>query len=256
MYTGDVDVPAYLSRIGAERDDDLPTLMARHLETVPFENLSVHRQEPITIEPSALLSKIVDRRRGGFCYELNGAFALLLDALGHDVTLCSARVSRGDGAFGPPGDHMALVVGRLLVDVGFGQFAVGPLDLDRRDEQVDRFGTFALRDAPDGELDVVHDGTVAYRLDPRARVRSDFDPPCWWHATSPESPFAASLTCSRLTPAGRLTLAGDRLITTGDDGTRTERTLTVDDQLAAYRDHFGIVLDHVPPPLPPRRPPP
>jgi N-hydroxyarylamine O-acetyltransferase len=251
-----MDVTAYLSRIGAHRDDDLPTLMARHLEAVPFENLSVHLREPITTEPAALLEKIVDRRRGGFCYELNGAFALLLDALGYDVTRWSARVARGDGTFGPPGDHMALVVPdgdrRLLVDVGFGRFAQGPLDLDRRDDQADRFGAFALRDAPDGELDAVHDGAVVYRLDPRARLRDDFAPPCWWHATSPTSPFTASLICSRVTPTGRLTLAGDGLITSGDDGSRTERTLTVDEQLAAYRDDFGFVLDRVPEALHPR----
>ncbi len=251
-----MDVTAYLSRIGAVRDDDLPTLMARHLEAVPFENLSVHLREPITTEPAALLEKIVDRRRGGFCYELNGAFALLLGALSLPVALWSARVARGDGTFGPPGDHMALVVPvdgrRLLVDVGFGRFALGPLDLDRRDDQADRFGTFALRDAPDGELDVLHDGAVVYRLDPRPRVRDDFAPLCWWHATSPTSPFTASLTCSRVTPTGRLTLSGDRLITTTDDGSRTERTLTVDEQLAVYRDDFGFVLDRVPAALHPR----
>lgn len=247
-----MDVAAYLSRIGADRGDDLATLMARHLVAVPFENLSVHLREPVTTEPGPLLEKIVDRGRGGFCYELNGAFALLLDALGHEVALWSARVARDDGSFGPPGDHMALVVGSRLVDIGFGRFAFGPLDLGRRDDQPDRFGTFAVRDAPDGELDLVHDGRVVYRLDPRDRVRRDFDPPCWWHATSPRSPFAASLTCSRVTDTGRITLAGPQLITTDDDGTRTERTLAVDDQLAAYRDHFGIVIDRVPEPLHPR----
>jgi N-hydroxyarylamine O-acetyltransferase len=167
------------------------------------------------------------------------------------VTLCSARVARDGGAagFGPPGDHMALVVTqdgrRRLADVGFGRFAVGPLDLDSRDEQPDDAGIFTVRDAPDGELDVACDGVVVYRLDPRPRLLVDFAPPAWWHATSPESPFGLAVTCSRLTPTGRVTISDDRFIETDAD-TRTERTLTVDEQLATYRDRFGIVLDTVP----------
>jgi N-hydroxyarylamine O-acetyltransferase len=252
VYTGDVDATDYLARIGAAADDPLDTLTERHMIAVPFENLSVHLPEPIELDDDALLEKIVDRHRGGFCFELNGAFAWLLRELGYDVTLCSARVARngGDDGYGPPGDHMALVVdlrgARLLVDVGFGRFAARAVDLDRRDGQPDRTGTYAVRDAPDGELDVVCDDKVVYRLDPRARLLTDFAPLSWWHSTSPESPFALGLTCSRLTPAGRVTLAGDRHIVTGDDGSREEHTVSEDEQLAIYRDVFGIVLDAVP----------
>jgi N-hydroxyarylamine O-acetyltransferase len=148
VYTGRVDATDYLARIGAAADDPLDVLMARHLETVPFENLSVHERDHVPLEDEALVGKVVDRRRGGFCYELNGAFAWLLRELGHHVAYCSARVATGDG-FSFPGDHMALIAdGRTLVDVGFGRFAVGPLDLDSRDDQPDRAGTFTVRNAP------------------------------------------------------------------------------------------------------------
>ena len=60
---------------------------------MPFENLSIHLGEPIVLEPAALVDKLVDRRRGGFCYELNGAFAALLSALGYSVTLLAASVA-------------------------------------------------------------------------------------------------------------------------------------------------------------------
>jgi N-hydroxyarylamine O-acetyltransferase len=251
VYTGRVDATDYLARIGARAGDPLETLMRRHLETVPFENLSVHLPEPIHLDADDLVAKIVNRRRGGFCYELNGAFAALLGELGYVVTLCSARVARDGGAdgYGPPGDHMALLVDRdgrrLLVDVGFGRFAVGPLALDSRDDQPDEAGVYTVRDAPDGELDVACDGTIVYRLDPRPRLLVDFAPPAWWHATSPESPFALAVTCSRLTPTGRVTISDDRFIET-DAGARTERTLSVEERLATYRDRFGIVLDTVP----------
>jgi N-hydroxyarylamine O-acetyltransferase len=240
-----MDATDYLARIGARDTDALPVLMARHLEAVPFENLSVHERDAVPLEDAALVGKVVDRRRGGFCYELNGAFAWLLGELGYDVTRCSARVATDDG-FSYPGDHMALVVRaggrRLLVDVGFGRFAVGPLDLDDHGAQPDRAGAFTVHDAPDGELDVAADGKVVYRLDPRVRLLADFIPMAWWHRTSPTSPFTREVTCSRLT-------ASDLFIETSDDGSRTERTLSADERLATYRDVFGIVLDAVPPPL-------
>ncbi|WP_208114151.1 arylamine N-acetyltransferase family protein [Actinomycetospora succinea] len=245
-----MDVTDYLTRIGATADDPLDVLMRRHLETVPFENVSIHERDNVRLEDEALVEKVVDRRRGGFCYELNGAFAWLLGRLGYRVTRFSARVATPDG-LSFPGDHMGLIVDGVLVDVGFGRFAVGPLDLDSRDEQHDRSGVFTVRDAPDGELDVVWGEKTQYRLDPRPRTLADFTPMAWWHRTSPTSPFTREVTCSRLTPTGRVTISGPKLIETDDDGTRTERTVPADEQLAIYRDTFGIVLDAVPPALHP-----
>src|SRR5258708_27994892 len=105
---------AYRPRMGVPRPATvdaatLRTVHRAHQMTVPFENLSIHLSEPISLDSGALLDKIVTRRRGGFCYELNGAFALLLQALGADVTRVAARV-HGDAGYGPPFDHLALVV--------------------------------------------------------------------------------------------------------------------------------------------------
>src|SRR5690349_2377671 len=117
---------AYLSRIGMPEELAPPSaellreLHIRHLESVPFENLSIHLDEPIRLDEDALLDKIVRRRRGGFCYELNGVFAALLEALGFRVTRHAARVFSGDGQLGIPFDHLALIVDldeEWLVDV-------------------------------------------------------------------------------------------------------------------------------------------
>ncbi|MHC1563447.1 arylamine N-acetyltransferase family protein [Actinomycetospora sp. C-140] len=244
-----MDATNYLMRIGAAADDPLDVLMRRHLQSVPFENVSIHERDAVPLEDEALVGKVVDRRRGGFCYELNGAFGWLLGELGHEVARCSARVATPDG-LSFPGDHMALVVdGHTLVDVGFGRFAVGPIDLDSRADQPDRSGVFTVRDAPDGELDVWWGERAQYRLDPRTRSLRDFVPMAWWHRTSPTSPFTREVTCSMLTPTGRVTISGPKLIETADDGTRTERTLTAGEQRDVYRDVFGIVLDEVPTPL-------
>jgi N-hydroxyarylamine O-acetyltransferase len=186
-------VDAYLTRIGAARPerpdrDALATLQQRHLDTVPFENLSIHLGEPIVLEVEALVDKIVHRRRGGFCYELNGAFAALLQALGFPVTLMAARVYGADGTLGPPFDHLALRVDldeALLVDVGFGAFSRRPLRLAVREEQADPAGRFRLVTAEHGDLDVLMDGSAAYRLDVRPRELADFTATCWWQQTSP-----------------------------------------------------------------------
>src|SRR3984885_3366535 len=82
------------------------TLPRAHQLTVPFENLSIHLAEPVSLAEPDLIDKIVRRRRGGFCYELNGAFALLLEALGAQVSRVAARVF-GAGGLGPPFDHLA-----------------------------------------------------------------------------------------------------------------------------------------------------
>jgi N-hydroxyarylamine O-acetyltransferase len=247
---------AYLHRIGAERpqildETALAGLHRAHLMTVPFENLSIHLGEPISLAGRDLISKIVTRRRGGFCYELNGAFALLLEALGADVVRLAARVY-GDGRIGPPFDHLALAVrlpegnGRWLADVGFGSHTIYPLRYDSRHEQNDPGGRFVLVDAESGDLDVLRDGQPQYRIEPRERALADFIPTCWWQQTSPQSHFTQNTICSRLTPEGRVTLSGRTLIKT-DDGERSEQHLHTDDAvLAAYRDHFGITLDQVP----------
>jgi N-hydroxyarylamine O-acetyltransferase len=253
----DAMITAYLARIGVPRPAlldgaALATLHRAHQEAIPFENLSIHLDEPISLDPGDVLDKIVRRGRGGFCYELNGGLAELLRALGADVRLVSARVHTGEGRFGPPFDHLALIVrtadggGPWLVDVGFGSNAVHPLRLDDRQEQADPAGVFLLADVEDGDVEVRKDGEPQYRVELRPRALDDFAPTCWYQQTSPRSHFTRSLICSRLTGDGRVTLFGRVLVRTVG-GVRSEEPLEGDDAvLAAYREHFGIVLDRVP----------
>ncbi len=251
-----MDVDAYLARLGvawpAAADlAILRHLQERHLATVPFENLSIHLGEPVVLTEEALADKIVERRRGGFCYELNGLFAALLRELGYQVSLHAAQVFRPDGTLGPPLDHAAIVVELdelWLVDVGFGRFSRHPLRLSGVDAQSDPDGEFLLLDAPHGDIDVVRDGKPQYRLERRPRPLSDFIPMAWWQATSPQSHFTKSLTCSRPTSQGRVTLSGDRLIETVD-GVRHEVALQSEAAVRmAYRVYFGLPLTRLPTP--------
>jgi len=247
---------AYFGRLAVPRPYtadavNLHVLHRAHQMTVPFENLSIHLGEPIVLAEHDLIHKIVHRRRGGFCYELNGAMAILLETMGAQVRRVAARVY-SEGRAGPPFDHMALVVhatdasGPWLIDVGFGSHSVYPLLYDSRHEQDDPAGRFLLVDTEDGDVDVLKDGKPQYRIEPRERSLADFAPTCWWQATSPASHFTRSTICSRLTTDGRVSISGRTLITTGG-GERTERQLPDDAAvLAAHREHFGIALDQVP----------
>ncbi|MDG4865228.1 arylamine N-acetyltransferase [Streptomyces sp. T-3] len=246
---------AYLRRIGAERPaaptaGALRDLHLRHLHTVPFENLSIHLGEDIELTEQALVAKVVDARRGGFCYELNGAFAQLLRSLGFRVTLLQARVYDPEGRPGIPYDHMALRVdtteGPWLADIGFGAHSHHPLALDERGEQQDPGGTFRIADTPAGDLDVFKDGKPQFLLDQRPRELEEFKSGAWYHRTSPDSHFTRSLVCSLLTEHGRVTLSGRTLTTTVDGKKKTEELTTDAEVFTAYREHFGITLDRLP----------
>ncbi|MGH8960085.1 MAG: arylamine N-acetyltransferase family protein [Jatrophihabitantaceae bacterium] len=243
-------VAAYLARIdvtseGAPAVDHLRELQLQHLRAVPFENLSIHLAEPISLALDHLFGKIVVDRRGGFCYELNGLFSptgyaftgggtptALLRTLGYDVDLFA-------GAVGP-----------RLADVGFGRHSAYPQLLDEPGEQLDPSGQFRIDALPGGDLDVCLAGRPQYRVEPRPRELSDFEPTCWWQQTRPGSHFRAGPVCSILTPSGGLlTLAGRQLIST-EQGERTETALASDAEvLAAYRERFGVRLPRVPVPV-------
>jgi len=247
-----VDIDAYLDRIAAKRPPTvdgpaLAELHERHLATVPFENLDIQLGVPIELDEDRLVAKVIGGR-GGFCYELNGAFAALLRALGAEVTLLSAGVY-GPSGLGPPFDHMVLRVDLdqpWLADVGFGRHSIHPLRLSERGDQADPGGTFRLVDAGGGDLDVLRDGTPQYRVEARARRLADYAPTCWWQQTWPSSHFRAGPVASLQTAGGQVTVAGRTLIrTVGTD--RTETALGSDAEvLAAYREHLGIELDRAP----------
>ena len=143
-----MDVQAYLRRIryteplipGVDRPgiDLLRALHRAHLFTVPFENLDIPLGRKIICDEARFLHKIVNEQRGGFCYELNGAFAALLRVLGFRVTLLSGRVARADGGYSPEFDHLTLRVDLeepWLADVGFGECFLEPLRLEPGMEQ-------------------------------------------------------------------------------------------------------------------------
>ena len=250
-----MDTQTYLKRINYDGPTTLTAgnlrrLQVAHLQTVPFENLSIHAGTPVVLEDEALFTKIVQQRRGGFCYEVNGLFAALLRALGFDVTMLSAEVANAQGGFSEPFDHMTLMVTleqRWLVDVGFGDCFIEPLLLDELGEQVEDRRIYRI--VPDGEFRILEQREDAgwtpqyrFKLDPYNY--NDFGAMCRYHQTSPQSHFTQKRICSRLTTErGRITLSDMKLIETLKDGERSERTLAYEQEYTTVlRESFGIVL--------------
>jgi N-hydroxyarylamine O-acetyltransferase len=249
-----MNIEAYLKRINYHGPLDptpetLRALQLAHLQAVPFENLSIHGREPIVLDDDALFTKIVEKQRGGFCYECNGLFAGLLRALGFEVAMLAAGVAHRERGFGPDFDHMALMVTldeRWLADVGFGESFVEPLLLDTREEQVQ--GTRSFRLVADDEYLIVMRRNDSGGWEPQYRFTlrpygfADYEEMCRFHQTSPESHFTQNVVCSRLTQDGRITLSGMKLITTSGSK-RDERPLSTQEEYdRILREQFGIHL--------------
>jgi N-hydroxyarylamine O-acetyltransferase len=244
---------AYLARIGIHEGvevspEGLAHLHLQHLRTVPFENLSRFLDEPVALNPAHLWDKLVTRRRGGFCYEVNAAFSCLLDSLGFDVSLLSAQVFDG-AALSPPHDHLLLLVhfdqGDYLADVGFGDSFLLPLPLTGAAcyqagtgyRLVDRQDRLVLERSKDRQP-----WRQQYRFDLAPQDIAVFADRCAYHRLSPESRFTQNLICSLARPDGRISLSGTRLIITlGAD--RLEQPIADAATLRqCLHKHFGIEL--------------
>jgi N-hydroxyarylamine O-acetyltransferase len=256
-----LDIEAYLKRINytgslAPTADTLRELHVAHLQTVPFENLSIHAGQPIVLEDRALFTKIVEKSRGGFCYEANGLFAALLRSLGYEVAMLAAGVAGDSGDFSPDFDHMCLMVTipdssaqRWLADVGFGDLFMDPLRLETGEQEQ---GTRAYRIVTNDPYLVLEqrnegeDWKPQYRFTLEPYAYSDYEERSRFHQTSPDSHFTKGRICSRATKTGRISLSDMRLIITTGSGThqeREERTLTSDDEyIQVLRDEFGVAL--------------
>ena len=245
---------AYLERIGyagptAPNADTLRQIHRAHLLAVPFENLDIPLKRTIVCEEESFLRKIVERRRGGFCYEMNGAFAALLRSLGFQVTLLSARVPKEDGSEGPEFDHLTLRVELeepWLADVGFGDSFLEPLRLKTGVEQKQAGRKFRIIEANESlhvercEAEGSWKPEYSFTLQPRQLP--EFAAMCHYHQTSPESPFTRKQVCSLATPDGRITLSGMKLITTRD-GKREEREMgSQAEWQQVLKNQFGVVL--------------
>jgi len=250
-----VRVDAYLARVGYTGSltpsiETLRALHRAHLLTISYENLDIHLGGRLELDPARVYAKLVERRRGGWCFEMNGLFAHMLRALGFRVALVAGTV--GGARLGhPAGNHLVLLVDLdrpWVADVGFGDGFLEPLPLEPGSRRVHGFD---LRLERDGDWWVFHNHRfgAAPTDDCQAvpRELEDFVQQSHQLATDPESGFVRKTVCQRFTADGIVTLRGAVF----REVTPTGATERVIERLDQYRDLlgevFGLEVDSVGP---------
>lgn len=258
MHADNFSLTHYLDRIGhhgAVRPDlaGVTELMRCQLHAVPFENLDVQAGKGVSLKSEDIVAKIVQRRRGGYCYEVNGLFALALTALGVSWRFVGCRPMTYP--MRRPRTHMALLV-RLdgeewLCDTGFGSYGLrapirlGSMGEVRQDDDVFEllpangyeYGhEYVLRAKVEGEWA----NQYGFDLSPHEWI--DFLPANWLNSTHPETLFTQHRVVTRQTPQGRITLFDDRLKTV-THGVTEARQIAPHELDAVLREVFGLARE-------------
>jgi N-hydroxyarylamine O-acetyltransferase len=242
----------YFDRIGFQESgkvdiETITDMMRCQLFTVPFENLDVQAKKVVSLVPEEIVTKILHKRRGGYCYEVNGLFAMALQAMGIPYQFVAARPM-----FYPvkrPRTHMALVLTLdgipWLCDLGFGSYGIrAPMRLDLLDVQVKQDSdTFMLTmsDSQEYVLKAMVDGEWAnqYAFDLSRHEWIDFVPANYLNSTHPDAVFVQKLLIVLYNPAGRKILFGDTLKIVKDGQTEL-RTILPDDRISMLSREFGL----------------
>jgi N-hydroxyarylamine O-acetyltransferase len=249
-------MPMYLARVGLDavpppNRQGLFQVHAAQAFTIPFENLDIHLGRPILLSESALLEKLVMRRRGGYCFELNGLFCLALRALGFAVQVHLARVLYRRATPGAR-THQFLIVNTdgqdWLADVGFGGPGLRePLPL-RVDEPVEQYGErFRLK--RDQLLGIVLQKQIAdawtdlYAFAEELTLPLDIEMANHFASTWSESLFCQRRICALAAPWGRVTLMDHQLSVYRDGAVYEQHLPAGEPYIAALAEHFNIRLD-------------
>ena len=249
----DLDLAAYLRRIGFAREPrpDLPTLKALHLAhvtTIPFENLDIQMGLPIRLDLASLQAKLVQRRRGGYCFEQNTLFLAALRQVGFEAISCEARVRRGATML-LPRTHMLLLVRlegrRWLCDVGFGgDGLLEPLALDGA-PHLQSLHRFRVVEEAEGERLNVFQGFLEgawmdlYAFKAEERFPVDYEMANHYTSTHPESRFVKTLTAQLSGPEVRRILR-NRAYAEIRGGAVEGRELAPEEVIPVLRGTFGL----------------
>jgi N-hydroxyarylamine O-acetyltransferase len=252
-----IDMERYLARIGwrGELRADAGTLaglLHAHMTSIPFENLDVLLGRPVRLDLDALQDKLVEARRGGYCYEHSTLFAAVLERVGFAVHTHSARVIMMTPKASAPRTHMLLSVdlpdGRVVVDPGFGGLApLVPLPLDGTHKTHGYDEHWLSRDGDDYVLNArTPERVVAAWVTTLADdYPIDFVMANHYTSTHPHSPFTSRLMMRAFTggEAGRVSVM-NRDVTHWRDNVPTTSQLA---DRAALREllssAFGFELD-------------
>jgi len=248
----------YFERIGytGPRAPTLEVLKAIHRlhpRAIPFENLNPLTRRAVKLDLESVERKLVDDRRGGYCFEQNALLANVLVELGFQVTPLIGRVLWGrEPDAVPPRTHMVLRIDvdneAWIADVGFGSVTLtSPVRLTPGLAQRTDLGIFRLADASHDALYLevqARDQTWSrvYRFDLHPVEWIDYETSNWYTSTSPEAIFANNLIVCRVLDDTRLALLNDQLNERAADGSivREQRLASADELAACLHDRFGL----------------
>ena len=251
-----MDVSRYLARIGIAEalpptGESLRRLQKAHLFTVPYENMDILAGRPIVLKTGRLYEKIVLRRRGGYCFELNELFGALLRALGYGVRDYFGRFLKGEKEI-PMRRHHVLAVtcpdgGQYLCDVGVGSGSpTYPMALRAGETLRDGASLYRMRtdDFLGWVLEEAHEGgwRDVYSFTEEEQLPADFVAASFYCEKSPDSPFNKAPMISIRTEEGRKTRDGDEFRIFGRDGVQTLRVTDPAEQARLMRDWFGLEM--------------
>jgi N-hydroxyarylamine O-acetyltransferase len=243
-----VDLTAYLARIGLPEPPPataagLTTLQRAHRRSIPFENLDIPLGRGISLDPDAVSAKLIDARRGGYCFEHNALFLAALDALGFTARALLGRVWLDrDRTDVPPRTHTLSLVtvneARWIADAGFGGGDVPPLPLEDKAAAISSGAEHLLARDPEHGWMLTRNGQPQYSFTEERVYPADLVMANYWVSTSPNSRHTARCIASIVVDGGLVSLTGTRL---SHGGTAIDLS-----DAAAYRaalaDRLGIAL--------------
>ncbi len=249
-------VQAYLQRIGYDgplhRDAaTLGALQEHHLHAVPYENLDIVYGVPLSLEIDHLIDKIVYRRRGGYCFELNALFGWLLRELGYEVTDYVARFWRDEANPPPKRRHQVLGVkaeGEMyLCDVGVGGI-IPRQPIKMKAGLVHKQGEESYKLERDAEFGwMLHEHVRGkwrklYSFTEEPQYAKDFIFASFWCEHAPESIFRKAPMVAVRTAEGRNTIAGHEFRIFKGDRVETFVPESEEAFKEALRTYFGIEI--------------
>jgi len=251
------DLGGYLDRIGLAGPVTLAGIHRAHATSIPFENFESFSGRPVALGRERLEEKMVEHRRGGYCFEQNLLLMNALQSIGiNDVQPMLARVRLGPDGTPSPLNHLLLRVvdaGKAwLADVGFGGGGLlDPVPFETGVE-TDQDGWLyrLVEDGPELVLQSFADGDWVdyYGFIPEPVPHIDIEVANWFTSTHPESPFVTGLMLGARRPDRCLTvMVGDQVVVierpVGKASTAIEVTPeTVPDLLAERFGLKGVML--------------
>lgn len=242
---------SYLDRIGYKgllqehSFKILSELHFHHATSIPFENLDIQLGLPIRLDLESLQDKLVDRKRGGYCFEQNSLFLAILEELGYDVIACDARVRLGRSGIGPR-THMLLVVEldrrSYICDVGFGAELLHPVPIDGEAHQQFRWTYRVVEEGPLRVLQIKNSAGWfdLYAFVPQPCPPIDFELANWYTSTHPQSRFVQTLTVQKPTPAARYILRNRNFVIDRGDEAETTEIQTPNELLKILHEVFDL----------------